>query len=804
LPDNVRQLLDSCLATGAIGATLYDGEGRVVYASPQSLAMLKRSYEDVIGKTATELGLQELDQARRKAMESGVPGQLRLQTASGNLECILTPIRNQLGETEFVYCSKQLVASLPEQPLLHEVEPLWSFALAGNGDGFWDWNIQADSRFYSDGYWVMLGFNPEESHDILEDFGERTHPDDKPTVLENLIKLFRGDEPIFSQEHRLRCKDGSYKWVLSRGKVVSHDAEGHPLRMIGIISDMTARREAVSALQIAEVVFEDSGEAIVVTDENNCIISVNRTFTEITGYSSDEVLGRNPSILSSRRQSVEFYKSMWHSLQEHGSWRGEIWNRRKNGEIYPEWLSIRRVHDESTATTRHIGIFSDLSERKDAVERIHRLSHFDSLTSLPNRLLMEEHISQAIAYAQRHKLQLAVLSVDIDHFKHINDTLGYLAGDQLLQLIAQRLQDCVRRGQDTVSRLKGDGFLILLPDLDMNAAAQLAQSIITALSMPYPLEKHEASVTTSIGIGIFPGDGADTSKLIENATAAMYYAKENGHNNYKFYAQDMNASTLQRMTLENSLRQAMEQNEFLIHYQPLIDLKSGQVVGAEALLRWKHPEMDMVSPSVFIELAEESGVIIPLGEWMIGVVCRQIHTWQQEGTRIIPISVNISLRQFQQSDLPQKIEALLKDNNVDPFFLEIELTESTVMQDVDAAAKMLQRVKKRGIRLAIDDFGTGYSSLVHLKRFHIDKLKIDQSLVRELVDNADDSAIVRAIISMAHNLRLVVVAEGVETRKQLDFLKVLHCDQIQGYFFSEALPAESFASLLREGKALSA
>jgi EAL domain-containing protein (putative c-di-GMP-specific phosphodiesterase class I) len=266
----------------------------------------------------------------------------------------------------------------------------------------------------------------------------------------------------------------------------------------------------------------------------------------------------------------------------------------------------------------------------------------------------------------------------------------------------------------------------------------------------------------------------------------------------------MNASTLQRMTLENSLRQAMEQNEFLVHYQPLIDLKSGQVVGAEALLRWRHPEMDMVSPSVFIELAEESGVIIPLGEWMIGVVCRQIHTWQQEGTRIIPISVNISLRQFQQSDLPQKIEALLKDNNVDPFFLEIELTESTVMQDVDAAAKMLQRVKKRGIRLAIDDFGTGYSSLVHLKRFHIDKLKIDQSLVRELVDNADDSAIVRAIISMAHNLRLVVVAEGVETRKQLDFLKVLHCDQIQGYFFSEALPAESFASLLREGKALSA
>jgi len=342
----------------------------------------------------------------------------------------------------------------------------------------------------------------------------------------------------------------------------------------------------------------------------------------------------------------------------------------------------------------------------------------------------------------------------------------------------------------------------LLPGLDLDGAAQMAQSVIDTLSHPYLLHGHEITVTPSIGISLLPSDSTDAVSLLENAETAMFHAKESGRNNYQFFSPDMNASALQRMTLENSLRRALEQEEFLVNYQPQVDLKSGQVVGAEALLRWKHPEMDMVSPTVFIELAEESGVIVPLGEWMMRKVCRQIQAWQQAGERIVPVSVNLSSRQFRQQDLSRQIESILKENNVDPFFLEIELTESTVMYDIEEAAQVISHIKKQGIRVAIDDFGTGYSSLAYLKRFHIDKLKIDQSFVRELVDNADDSAIVRAIISMSHNLRLEVVAEGVETQKQLDFLKALNCDQIQGFFFSEALPPEEFAALLREGKTL--
>lgn len=811
LPAEVHALLDPLLATSLLRATVYDGHGRIVYASPQTLEILKLSRDEAIGKTPSELGLlsqdiSEIDGLLHQALESGGAERQIVASITGEVEVALTPVKNDLGVVEFVVCTERGIPGNPigeaqstTQQAAREGEERWRFAVEGSGDGVWDWDIQTNHMFYSSAYWEILGFKPDEADASVEDFDARVHPEDKSGVLENTIQLFRGDVPAFIREYRLRCKDGSYKWVLSRGKVVKRSADGQPMRVIGTISDITARKTAEAELQLAVQVYENSSEAILVTDHENHILSVNPTFSRITGYTPDEVIGRNPNMLSSGRHDQAFYREMWDRLQNQGYWRGEIWNRRKNGEIFPEWLSISIVRGDNGKISRYIALFSDISESRQAAERIHYLANYDALTGLANRTLLQNQMEQAIAGTQRDHAQLALLTVDLDRFKQINDSLGQACGDELLKRAAERLQALVP-ADGIVARHGGDEFHLLLSGMDMDGAAGMAQSVIEALSRPYSLDGHEVTVPPSIGIGLFPDDGGDVATLIGNAEAAMFHAKEQGGSRYQFFAPDMNASALQRMTLENSLRRALEHEEFLIHYQAQVDPKRNRIVGAEALLRWKHPEMDMVSPTVFIELAEESGVIVPLGEWMLRNVCRQIRAWQQAGERVVPISVNLSSRQFSQPNLPDMIEAILKESGVDPYFLELELTESTVMHDLDEAAQMIRRIKKLGIHVAVDDFGTGYSSLAYLKRFHIDKLKIDQSFIRELVDNADDSAIVRAIISMAHSLRLEVVAEGVETQKQLDFLKALNCDQIQGYFFSEALPPEAFAALLRAEK----
>ncbi len=588
------------------------------------------------------------------------------------------------------------------------------------------------------------------------------------------------------------------------GRAFPVEYRAHPLRRGGAIigsvvafNDISGRLRTESQLRLSAGVFENSHEGILITDAESRILTVNAAFSDITGYSREEVLGQKPSFLSSGEHSPDFYRAIWDTIARDGHWQGEIWNRRKNGEIYPEWLSISIVNNDRGKASHYIGIFNDITDRKAADERIRFLAQHDALTGLPNRSLLQDRLLQAMASAQRSQDQVAVLFLDLDHFKTINDSLGHHVGDQLLQQVAVRLTECVR-ASDTVSRQGGDEFVIILAHIRNPAeVAHVAGKMLSSLAGPYDVDDQILHVTPSIGIAIYPEDGQNTETLIKNADAAMYLAKENGRNNYQYFTQDLNARAFERLSLENSLRRALERGEFLLHYQPQINLESGDIIGMEALIRWQKEDFGLVPPDRFIPIAEESGLIVAIGEWVIGEACRQNRAWQDAGLPAIPVAVNLSALQFRQKDLEQSIARILKSSGLPARYLELELTESMVMKGAETTVDTLQRLKTMGMLLSIDDFGTGYSSLSYLKRFPIDKLKIDRSFVRDVTTDPDDAAIARAVIAMAHSLRLKVIAEGVETQAQSDFLHQENCDEIQGYLFSKPLAAAEMESLLR-------
>lgn len=545
-------------------------------------------------------------------------------------------------------------------------------------------------------------------------------------------------------------------------------------------------------LDLFAQVFQNSGEAIMITDANRNIVAMNPSFTAITHYSAEEVIGENPRVLGSGRQSPEFYQAMWKSIDETGRWQGEIWNRRRNGDVYPEWLSIGTVRDQHGTVTNYIGVFNDITERKAAEQHIQFLAHYDPLTKLPNRRLFEDRIEQALALCRRKDKKAALLFLDVDRFKGINDSLGHLSGDQLLQSVAERLQYCVRES-DTVCRRGGDEFMILLPEIDTTEdAAQVAAAIVSAMSEAHFVEDYHLIVSFSIGISVFPHDGADSQALIKNADAAMYHAKENGRNNFQFFTSDMNAQALDRLAIEADLRKAIQQDELCLHYQPQIDNRSGRIVGVEALVRWRHPEKGWIPPAKFISIAEDCGLIGLIGEWVLNSACAQNRKWHDDDLIRVPVAVNLSALQFRQRDIRETIARALENSGLGSEYLELEITESVAMKDIEITVRTLNELKQMGVQVSIDDFGTGYSSLSYLKRFPIDKLKIDRSFVRDITTDSDDAAIVRTIIWIGHSLRLKVVAEGVEDIDQLAFLKSNDCDTTQGYYFSKPLSVSEF------------
>ncbi len=555
--------------------------------------------------------------------------------------------------------------------------------------------------------------------------------------------------------------------------------------------------KAGEQLQLAAQVFENSRDAITITDSRGTIIAVNEAFTAITGYPAAEIIGKNPKILQSGRHDAEYYRVMWAAIRENGYWQGEIWNKRKNGEIYPEWLKITAVKNRSQITTNYIAVFSDISDDVRAAERIQRLAYYDTLTDLPNRALLSDRLDLAIAHAKRAGCKCAVLFLDMDRFKNINDALGHSIGDQLLQSVAIRLKECVRE-VDTVARMGGDEFVVILDGMaETDSIMPVARKILHSLSQPYEVEGHSIRATPSIGISVYPDDGADHESLIMSADSAMYHAKENGRNDFRFFTPDMKTRVEEKLFIESDLRKALELDQFVLHYQPQVDIKTGHIVGAEALVRWNHPVAGLISPAKFIPVAEESGLIIPLGEWILNEACRQNLAWQKAGLPPVSIAINLSAVQFRQQNLCRLINDTLNNTRLEPHYLELELTEGLVMSNTESAVETLNCFKEMGVHISIDDFGTGYSSLSYLKHFPIDYLKIDQSFVRDITTNPDDAAITTAIINMAQGLNLRTIAEGVETAEQLTFLRLHSCDVVQGYYFSKPVPAAEFAGILQ-------
>ena len=590
-------------------------------------------------------------------------------------------------------------------------------------------------------------------------------------------------------ECEMRRQDGSAIWIMLTGRPL--DQADVAAGSIWVYTDITEKRQQEAQLLLAERVFAHSSEALLITDRAGVIINVNKAFSLITGYPHEEAVGQTPRILKSNRHDEAFYRTMWTSVAEKGSWEGEVWDQRKGGEIYPKWLSITVVRDSHGDILNYIGCFSDITERKAAQEKIEYLAHHDALTSLPNRLLLRDRFVHAREQARRTGRSIAFMFLDLDHFKRINDSLGHRIGDDLLIAVVKRLRSCLREC-DTLSRQGGDEFILILNDIDgKETAAKVAEKIITSLNQAFEIGLHSLNTSVSIGISLAPLDGDDFDSLLQKSDTAMYVSKERMRGTFSFFHQSMDDSAKRRLDLSNSLRRALSAKQFQLVYQPQVYADSGRVFGAEALLRWYPEDRAPISPTEFIPLAEEIGMILPIGEWVIGQACEQARRWRDDGLNC-RIAVNVSGVQIYRDDIVAAVQRAARCAGISPELIQVELTESTLIEDSLLVQDAISGLKAIGASVAIDDFGTGYSSLAYLKRFRVDKLKIDRSFIADACSNEESAAMTRAVISIAHSLNMRSIAEGVETPEQLAFIRQAGCNEVQGYFYSQPLATADF------------
>ncbi|QYF93617.1 EAL domain-containing protein [Massilia sp. PAMC28688] len=591
-------------------------------------------------------------------------------------------------------------------------------------------------------------------------------------------------EQDFSEERQYRRSDGSLFWCLVSGRALDplQPNEGS----IWVYADVTERRVAEEKLRLSATVLEHIADGVMVIGLDGRIVATNPAFTQITGYTELEAIGQDSSLTRSSREDRDFYTAMWTELADSGFWRGEVWNRRKNGVQYLEWLTISAVRDNAGEITHYVGVFSDITKAKESQDKLDHMAHHDPLTSLPNRLLFHDRLQHALQRASRDHQRLAILFIDLDRFKNVNDTLGHHVGDELLKQVAGALQGKLRDG-DTLARLGGDEFIVLLENIDSQfGAGQVAEKLMAMFEMPFTVSDYELFVTGSVGISVYPDDAEDLNMLIRNADVAMYQAKARGRNGYQFYAPSMTGEGVERLRLEAMLRRSIDRNEIFLNYQPQVEIDTGRLIGVEALVRWENPELGVVTPVRFIPLAEDTGFINQLGKWVLYESCRQMVRWQEAGLYVPKIAVNLSVKQFERGSIVNMVAEILRETGLEPQRLQLEVTESMIMNTGDALV-FINDLHSIGVGLAIDDFGTGYSSLAYLKQLPVQTLKIDRSFIKDISTDVNDEAIAIAIIQLGKSMNLSVIAEGVETEEQAAFLLRHGCNLAQGYFYSRPI-----------------
>nr|VVN24622.1 hypothetical protein PS652_04510 [Pseudomonas fluorescens] len=770
--------------------------GQFIEINPAFTQVFGWNAEQVLGNTAEQIGLWAESAERARRIERVIRDQALNNVAvvvnhkdGQPLTCVIS---SRLIKVDNQPCSVTTLRDITQQQraeaALKASEEKFAKAFHSSPDAITI--TERDSGRYlevNDGFCRLTGYDTHMSLDhtsldlgIWVDLNERRR----------LLEMIQRDGFVRDFSCHIRRSDGQIRLC---------ELSARPLPIAGvdcmltIARDITERHLMQEKLQLAATVFENTAEGVLITDTDQRISAVNRAFSEITGYSEFEALGQTPRLLASGQHDSAFYVAMWHQLTAEGHWQGEIHNRRKNGEIYPSWLTISAVRNSERVITHFVAVFADISSLKHAQAKLDYQAHHDPLTGLPNRTLFESRLQAALNCAQASKRQGAVLFLDLDRFKHINDSLGHPVGDLLLKGIAQRLKEQVR-DIDTVARLGGDEFIILLPGLHQPSDAEhIAHKLLACFGAPFQAGEHEFFTSASIGTSLYPQDGTDVASLIRNADAAMYRSKAKGRNRVESYTRDLTAQASERIALEHELRRAIERNELSLCYQPKFSLKTQSLVGAEALIRWTHPGFGDVPPEHFIPLAEENGMILQLGDWVLEQACRQMQDWKRSYLAFGPLSVNLAGAQLRQPSLVKRIEQLLKTHQLKAGDLQLEITENFIMSQAEEALAILHQLKHLGVQLAIDDFGTGYSSLSYLKRLPLDILKIDQSFIRGLPDDPHDAAIARAIIALGRSMQLTIIAEGVESQAQQQFLAAEGCEQIQGYIVSLPLPAEEFA-----------
>ncbi len=729
----------------------------------------------------------------------GTLGQVLAAGADDYLEIPIDPqhlgVRLAIAEQRISTLLKQ-VANLES---LREREQRWSLALKASRYSVWDWNLQTgEVRFFMLGS-AMIGFSGDAFGNNITEWEALIHPDDKPHWTEALRTFFHDKANQLSIEYRARCKDGSWKWMHTRGTVASRADNGLVLRMVGTHSDITAQKNSSQELQFADLVYQAIGEAVMITDNNDRIIAVNQAFTKLSGYTPDEVIGKPANFMCSERHGAAFNPLVGHKLNTTGIWEGEIWNRRKDGGEYAVWQLIHTIYDDKGDVLKRVALFSDVTEQKRTEESIRRQAYYDLLTGLPNRRLFQDRLGLEIRKANRANLPIALLFIDLDYFKEVNDTLGHDVGDTLLQEIARRISACVRES-DTVARLGGDEFTVILPELpDISHTDDVAQKIVNKLAEPYHIGEKIVHVSASIGITLYPNDANGISALMKNADQAMYIAKSKGRNQFSHFSAWSPQAEITRTPLIHDLRGALAGGQFSVYFQPIVELSTGRIHKAEALLRWQHPRFGMVSPKEFIPLAENSGLINQIGDWVFKESARFAKQWSKQFSDDFQVSINMSPSQFKTEHKYFAAEWLhhLQETGLPGKNMVIEICEDLVNSEPDILGK-LRALRDADLQVAIDDFGTDYSSLSRYKNLGIDYLKIDQSFILDFAAGPNDLAL-SEIIVMAHKLGFKVIAEGVETEAQRDLLAAAGCDYAQGNLYSTPVLPEEFEALLLHG-----